>query len=390
MDGRPHRIAVWVLGWAGLWLAGCGAQPDKKMSVPPQRIAVNPPESKANDTEKRGIVRVFYATDRQATGKTEAKDYFGSGRGELQLGWCDVSIPPNHKPGELESPSVWKLEFRENKDKHVVLLNVQPAFGPRYLEEVRKRVANSKEREAFVFVHGYNVTFADAARRTAQMAYDLRFDGAPIFYSWPAKGDLLDYGTDGNNAEWSVAHLTDFLTGVARQTGAQEIHLIAHSMGNRVLVGALKSLAYQAGREPLPKFNQVVLTAPDIDAAIFKRDIAPRIVSTAQRITIYASERDKALTLSQRLHGYPRLGDAGRNITLFPEWPNIEVVDASAVETGILGHSYYGDSATVLDDLEFVLSGLGGSDRGLLPQRSGAYWSFPPSRSAGSAPTVRR
>ena len=33
-------------------------------------------------------------------------------------------------------------------------------------------------RQAFVFLHGYNVTFEAAAYRTAQIAYDLRFDGA--------------------------------------------------------------------------------------------------------------------------------------------------------------------------------------------------------------------
>ena len=35
-----------------------------------------------------------------------------------------------------------------------------------------------------MFVHGFNVSFADAARRTAQIAYDLAF-GGPGALSWP-------------------------------------------------------------------------------------------------------------------------------------------------------------------------------------------------------------
>ena len=41
-------------------------------------------------------------------------------------------------------------------------------------------------RERYETHHG--VTFKDAARRTAQMAYDLGFPGAPVFYSWPSAG----------------------------------------------------------------------------------------------------------------------------------------------------------------------------------------------------------
>ena len=50
--------------------------------------------------------------------------------------------------------------------------------------------------EVFVFVHGYNVTFEGAAQRTAQIAYDLKFSGAPIFYSWPSQARTLEYTVD--------------------------------------------------------------------------------------------------------------------------------------------------------------------------------------------------
>jgi esterase/lipase superfamily enzyme len=46
------------------------------------------------------------------------------------------------------------------------------------------------DRFPISYMNGYNVTFADAARRTAQIAYDLRFEGDPAFFSWPSQGDM--------------------------------------------------------------------------------------------------------------------------------------------------------------------------------------------------------
>ncbi len=39
--------------------------------------------------------------------------------------------------------------------------------------------ANYKDH-AFIFVHGYNTSFDYAIYRTAQIAYDLKFDGAAV------------------------------------------------------------------------------------------------------------------------------------------------------------------------------------------------------------------
>jgi esterase/lipase superfamily enzyme len=103
---------------------------------------------------------------------------------ELKFGMCEVSIPggDRHNIGRLEAPSVWRLEFREDPAKHIVLLGVRPQSKIEFFEAVQTRVNDSAAKDAFVFVHGYNVSFEDAARRTGQLAYDLQFDGAPILY----------------------------------------------------------------------------------------------------------------------------------------------------------------------------------------------------------------
>jgi esterase/lipase superfamily enzyme len=277
---------------------------------------------------------------------------YGNARGDVQYGTCDVSIPNYHQVGKVERPSILRLSFREDPRKHVVLLDVEPEPAEAFYDGLKAKIAGSHNQEALVFVHGYNVTFEAAARRTAQLAYDLKFDGAAIFFSWPSQGGVLKYAVDETNVVWAAPHLKDFLVAVARQSGAKSVHLIAHSMGNRALTSALAAVAAEA-RDSAPMFREVVLTAPDIDADVFKRDIAPAIRRTAQRVTLYASSNDEALALSKKLHGYPRAGDSGAELIVVD---GLDTIDVSNVDTSLLGHSYYGSNDTVLADLFYVLT----------------------------------
>lgn len=310
--------------------------------------ALGGPPSEKPDFE---VVKVFYATDRRATGDKRPVSYYGGDRGTLELGICEVSIPKDHRLGGLEAPSIWKLEFKEDPKKHVILLSVTPQPQEVFYSSLRQRVARSSRKEAFVFVHGFNVPFSEAARRTAQIAYDLEFAGAPILYSWPSQGKSGSYMIDETNVTWTVPHLREFLVEIARKSGAESVHLIAHSMGNRALTGALQQIALsREARTGKPTFNQVVLTAPDIDADTFIA-IAQEIKGTAARITLYGSANDKALKVSKEFHGYRRAGDT-EVITIVP---GVDTVDASLVDTSFIGHSYYGDNSSVLTDLYHLL-----------------------------------
>ena len=44
--------------------------------------------------------------------------------------------------GNLESPSVWKLEFHEDPEKHVVLLSVARESSDQFFRKVRDLVAD--------------------------------------------------------------------------------------------------------------------------------------------------------------------------------------------------------------------------------------------------------
>jgi esterase/lipase superfamily enzyme/Tfp pilus assembly protein PilF len=322
------------------------------------------------------VVKVYYVTDRKKTTDSNPAKIYAGDRGELAFGICTVSIPRDHRMGEMEAPSVWRLELSEDPEQHVVLLSVMEKDKSAFYQDVASRIRKSAGKNAFVFVHGYNVTFADAARRTAQMAYDLGFDGAPVFYSWPSQASYASYGVDETNAEWSQVDLENFLKDFAEQSEADNIFLIAHSMGARVLTGALKELLAE-DPQIRSKLKEIILAAPDIDADTFKRDIAPRILTTERSATLYASSGDYALTASKNFAGYRRAGDTAGGVTVVE---GLDTIDASNIRTDFIGHSYYGDSDSVLGDIRnLILYRKRAEERsGLTPVDSAGsrYWAL--------------
>jgi len=331
-----------------------------------------------------GLTAVYYCQPELEIGKIERM--YENDRGELELGTCAVSVPKDHRIGEVESPTLLRLEFRQDPERHVVLLGVHPQDTSEFYADLHKCIGETDRKEAFVFVHGYNVGFEAAVRRTAQIAYDLKFEGAPIAYCWPSQEGLLGYTIDETNVVWTVMHLKQFLCDVARQSGAKAVHLVAHSMGNRALTSALRELAMEQ-RDKCPKFHEVILTAPDIDAEVFRRDLAPAIVNTADRVTLYASSNDEALVASRTVHGYRRAGESGDKIMVVP---GVDTVDVSDVDTSFVGHSYYGSNTTVLADLFELMQGSKPPDerKCLRSIRLGAskYWKFFKAQAVKSPP----
>lgn len=309
--------------------------------------------------------------------------FTGEYSSEIKYGVCEVSIPPIHTPGELESPSLLlKWEVVQDPEKHIVLKSTQPLERSDFFSKLHETL-DSKGKSLLVFVHGYNVSFDDAARRTAQMAYDLKFPGAPVFYSWPSYNNWYRYPDDKVNIERSVDQIKDFLQQLAIDSKAESINLIAHSMGN---VGLTQAIAKMGVDRPI--FNQVVLAAPDIDAQIFRNEIAPRITNKARRVTLYTSKNDLALVASRFFNASGRLGDSRQGPIAVP---GIDTIDATDVDTSLLGHSYYGSNASVLDDIASLLLGKPLSERSYLKAKSDVtppYWTFDPTwRTAKNAST---
>jgi esterase/lipase superfamily enzyme len=311
--------------------------------------------------------------------------------GGVELGLCEVSIPKSHVVGELESPSIFRLEIREDAARHVVLSKTERLASEPFYALLRERVQASPRRELFVFVHGFNVTFEDAARRTAQIHHDLKFLGAPVLFSWPAHDKfVVTYPADENNVAWSAPHLKQFLLEVVKESQAESVNLVAHSMGNRALAAALREIELEL-KDDSRLFNQVILAAPDIDADDFRHNIAPAMQRTAKRMTLYASSRDDALLASRLLHRGPRAGDAGEGLVVLN---GIDTIDVTAIDSSPWGHSYYGSSDPVLNDLKAMLMlAIPPSERTWLSpaERDGlTYWIFQPARTAAAESMLPR
>ena len=341
-------------------------------AVPVDRNADKNVAKNANYT----VVQTFFATDRNATGSKKPAAAFGTQRAALSYGVCEVSIPRDHRMGELESPSIWRLEFEKKPSKHVTLLSTSVHAKDAFFHNLANQIKKSAKDSAFIFIHGYNVTFEDAARRSAQMAYDLNFDGVPIFYSWPSQGKESRYTVDEQNIEWSQTNLRRFLEDFFARSQAQNVYLIAHSMGNRALTRAVASLLND---QPAvrSRLKEIILTAPDIDAEVFKRDIAPALTAAKRPVTLYASSKDKALMASKKVHGNPRAGDSGSSLIIMP---GIETIDATGTDTSFLGHSYFAEARSVLSDLFYLIREERRADNrfGLhrIDSQQGRYWKF--------------
>ncbi|MDB4909051.1 MAG: alpha/beta fold hydrolase [Gemmatimonadetes bacterium] len=278
----------------------------------------------------------------------------------------------------IEQPGRVLFFFQQKDDplKHV-LLNAPRGLSPDgWIDLLRRDAARAGGRELLVYVHGFNNSFEDAAKRTAQLAFDLNMDGLmAVMYSWPSRTGVVSYPSDEDASQAAIPSFEKFLTRLADSSGVSRVYIVAHSMGTRMLSVALSDLVKKGKRN---LFAEVVLAAPDIDADVFQQQLLPAMQQSARRFTLYASRRDLAIAASHELHHDIR---AGEDAAQWDRVAGIDVVDASNMESSFLGHAYVAENKQVLDDLfMLVRHGLAPSERNLRRQPtsgSAFHWVLP-------------
>lgn len=366
---------------------------------PPPVVAMPPPAApsaasraaiETDPNKKYKVVPVFYGTDR-AVEPDPARLQFGSERGhKLQLGRALITVPFSHEVPHIERPRVIEIPYfkikiyaeKEDPDKHFTVQEITSLTEDQMLALVKAQLAKSStfKDHALVFVHGFNTSFDCALYRTAQIAYDLGFDGVPFVYSWPSGGNVASYTYDHGSVEQAEPMLAEFLDMVIQKSGAKSISLIAHSMGNELLLRVLERL-----RPKIPPgvvISQVILAAPDVDRDKFNI-IAREITDFAKGVTLYAASNDRALGYSQRFWGgVPRAGDVPKDGPLII--PGVDTIDVTAVSTDALGlnHSGYAENPALLDDVKALVEfGVRPPDKRLksilaVESPGGLYWRF--------------
>jgi|GEM_PF-936623 len=297
---------------------------------------------------------VFYGTNRAIDIELKKIQYKNNRDNVLHLGFCEISIPSTHKIGNLERPSWFRrLLFEESPDNNFTILSNKKTEEQEFISLLQQRIGQSDEKDVLLFIHGFNVKFDEAMLRTAQLGFDLNFKGGVTAFSWPSSGYIGGYITDMDSARLSSDYLCSFIKLLIKDN-VNKLNIIAHSMGNVVLTQALLQLKQEKNMSNIT-VNQIILAAPDIDKDIFIKQIMPSINGMA-RITLYASSKDKALLASKKIRNeYERLGEGGKNIVIVD---GLESIDASRVDTSLLGHGYFAQTQSLLNDIHMVLLGI--------------------------------
>lgn len=340
------------------------------------------------------VVPVFFGTDR-ARATDPKRIAYGSDRGrKLELGRALVTVPKSHEVPNIERPWAIKVPYfdvklyeqAEDPKQHFTMKEIQALTRDQFLAFVRERLATSSRYKdhAVIFVHGYNTAFDSAIYRTAQMAYDLKFDGAAFLYSWPSGGTFESYTYDRESAGQSQPFMRDFLNLVVKETGAKSVSIIAHSMGNQPVLQILRDLKYSKPAGVV--ISQIILAAPDVDRDNFE-NIAQEIQGMAKGVTLYAASNDRALSVSRRFNGgIPRAGDVPATGPMILSGIDTIDVTAAGMEGLYLNHSSYAENNALLSDIGLIIqTGERPPDKRFpilqkMKTDHGDYWKYPPKR----------
>lgn len=321
---RSHRLTVAsvALLLSVVWLSGCAEQ----LLTCPRAVKVPAPPP-----PQQHPAVVLFATDR--TPGSQQNPNFST---EMNLSMTSMSYG-----AECEDPETGDMSICQEP---AWLKQRLPALLQRdeFLEAIK--AANS---DVVLFVHGFNFSFDESLEITLRLVQRTGVQAIPVAFSWPSLSKLSAYGVDYDRNEWTIEHLKDFIQGLvnALPKGAV-LHIVAHSMGNRAVLGAL-------ARTNLPeqRLGQLIMIAPDVDSEIFK-DLVGRS-GPFQRRTLYVSNHDWAIRAAGWLRpGAYRAGDARKQYVVIE---GMDTIDASPLKAGRVGHSMFDYTQLMFDDLGGVL-----------------------------------
>lgn len=274
---------------------------------------------------------------------------------QLITGTAKVFVPHCHRIGEVGSGWWRRLITRRDDRLKLDTSTLQQLSGELFWNDLKAALTTWKadhpnhtgSTQILVYLHGYRVSFEDAALRAAQLGCDLALPGPTAFYSWPSRGTLFGYGADEDAVQGCEPHLTAFLEGLLTQVPDATINLIVHSMGNRAILRVAQQMAQHLGPR---KFGEILLCAPDVSRNTFLNQVA-HLNQIAEHTSIYVSKRDLALFASRLLHDHDRAGYY-EPVTVAP---GFDTIAAGDVSLDLLGHGYYADARPVLADFNKVL-----------------------------------
>jgi esterase/lipase superfamily enzyme len=397
MKSRCATLAMLLVLLLASGGGGCSSQPEL-MTTPSiythsewKPFADVPPDLQSNKVE------ILYVTDRNVEAESPDHMQYGSLRsrsaafgecvlqiGEDGLSWDELvkascsakrdgkfplSLPSTRELARFPITPA-KLFISDDEMAHGYASD-DPA-GPEamklFLEELTKRLAQTPRKDVFIYVHGFNTSFADSVATAGEFWHFIGREGVPIAYSWPAGQGLFQaYGYTEQSSQYTVFHLKQLLRLIASCPDVQKVHLVGHSRGTDVLTTAIRELHLEtravANTGEKFKFGTLILAAPDMDLDVVTQRIwCERISQAFDHCIIYVHKGDKALSLSNWLTGgSARLGDIDHTIFTADEIHSMrgsernQFIEANVTEGGSFGHDYYRSNPSVSSDLILAL-----------------------------------
>ncbi|MGE7469205.1 alpha/beta hydrolase [Bosea sp. NPDC003192] len=308
----------------------------------------------SSDGDRRSV-EILFATTRQKVDESGRTTFSGARARAMTFGAARVRIPEDHRLGHIELPGsarLFSISLYERKldlKRHFVIKDVKALDREDWDQVIRTKKAN----EALIFVHGFNTTFDQSLYRAAQIVWDLQYQNLSILFSWASMGDVLRYEFDQQSAMVARDSFIELLRILRTEHGISRVNVVAHSMGNYLVLDAL---AAQANSANAPRISELIMAAPDIDRDLF-RSVAPAVRSLVDGLTLYASSADKALAASKvYAGGIPRAGDVPEEgpVTM----SGMETIDATAIGDDVLGlnHDVFATVRSTINDIGILIS----------------------------------
>ncbi len=406
-----------------VWYGCSGSPPDQIDLMPAPDVygdGMLDPLPKNNPFDAIPYDGILFATDRRPATKQDPESYYVSDPGYvLRLGLAQIQFGRKDFTWEL-AREISLLKSRSDKFpvkiSHVEEWGIMERTVPfwidldamseserprdasrRFADAVNSQLAASKKKHIYIYVHGYKVTYENPVLVSAELWHFLGYNGAFIAYSWPSTPSSYAYIRDSDTSVGFARNLRLLLEFLAEETDVEEIHVLGYSNGTRLVVRAMEQLALININKPAEEIHRklrirnVILVGSDLDRGAFGAYFADGLQNVAKHMTIYVSERDKALGLSRFLTRRSRLGQlwGTKEDAMAPETrralaglrDKISFVNVSRTEGADTqnGHGYFRSSPWASSDILMTLYfGLNPDQRGLVEQKDLPVYTFPP------------
>ncbi|HUV21434.1 MAG TPA: alpha/beta hydrolase, partial [Gammaproteobacteria bacterium] len=164
--------------------------------------------------------KVYFGTNRKPNRKNRPDDFATGfsedGLANLRFGMAEVSGDDYEKFDLYLAPEKLKVDYeRKIKGASGSVLGSQNVFN-----RVRDKMLHY-QRDTVVFVHGYNVSFAEALASAARLKQNFsKVNNGPginvVLFSWPSDGSMMPYIAYGNDRQDAAASGPAFARGLLK------------------------------------------------------------------------------------------------------------------------------------------------------------------------------